>query len=139
MTAAVATVITAELLEEFAAQIDNEKEYTLKELKQILTDIYNVKSGKKKAVAKPKSPKQPKPVSDDSDDDKPKKRGRPAKEKDDKPKKPPSAYNIFVKQTMATLKVEQPEIPAKELMSMAAGKWKELSDDEKAAFKASIA
>jgi hypothetical protein len=137
---------TSEIINEFVQQIDTDKEYTLKELKTILTDVYNSKSGKKpKAKAAPKSPVpvQPAEPSDD-DEDKPKKRGRPVKPKLDKNgnpkvKKAPSAYNIYVKQTIEAMKKDSPETPARELMGMAANKWKALTDDEKAAFKASLA
>ena len=134
-----AAAIMTEIINEFVDLIDTDKEYDLKELKQILSDVYNTKTGKKKAVkkvvaVKPESPK----VESEDDDDKPKKRGRPAKAKTDKPKKAPNAYNLFVKQNMENLKKENPDTPAKSLMSLAAAKWKELSDEEKAEFKASV-
>jgi hypothetical protein len=141
------TNTTTEIVNDFCQAIDTDKEYSLKELKTILTDVYNSKNGKKSKAKSPKIPKapSPKPVSESSDDDedKPKKRGRPVKAKLDKDgnpkvKKAPSAYNIYVKQTIETMKKDSPETPAKDLMAMAAGKWKALSDDEKAAFKAGL-
>lgn len=46
-------------------------------------------------------------------------------------KRPMSAYNNFVKQTIVSLKKENPDIVARELMTGAANKWKELSQEEK--------
>lgn len=129
-------LVTAEIINEFVEQIDVEKEYALNELKQILSDVYKTKTGKKKplkAVAKEDS--------DSDNEDKPKKRGRPAKvrlDKDgnEKPKRAPSAYNLFVKKRIEQLKTEQPETSAKELMKIAAGEWKLLDKSEQEKYKA---
>lgn len=138
-----AQIVTSEIINEFVELIDTEKEYNLKDLKQILTEVYNTKAGAKNT----KKAVKPVPVAvvaeDDvysSDDDKPKKRGRPAKVKLDKDgnikvKKPPTAYNIYVKQTIEAMKKENPATTAKELMALAAGKWKTLSQDEKDSYK----
>lgn len=138
------TAVTSDIMKEFVDQVDIEKEYNLKELKQILSDIYKTKSSK---AVKPKQPKE-KPVPDtDSDDDKPKKRGRPAKVKLDKDgnpkvKKAPSAYNNFVKERIQALKQEQdamggdtPKLSAKDLMKVAAGEWKGLTKQEQEKYK----
>jgi CRISPR/Cas system endoribonuclease Cas6 (RAMP superfamily) len=136
---------TTEIINEFVQHIDTEQEYTLNELKKILTETYKTKTIKPVKVVK--VVKLVKPVviieDTDSDDDKPKKRGRPTKPKLDKNgnvkvKKAPTAYNIFVKQTIEALKKEQPETSAKELMGIAAAKWKALTDEEKANFKAQL-
>lgn len=44
-----------------------------------------------------------------------------------KPKvpRPPTAYNLFIKKTMETLKAEQPEAKNTELMTLSAQKWNE--------------
>ena len=137
---------TAAIIDEFSQLIDVEKEYDLKELKQILADVYNTKNGKKKAASKAKNATKS-PSSDDtassSDEEKPKKRGRPAKvrlDKDGNPKakKAPSAYNNYVKQTITTLKKQSPEVPARELMQMAAASWKSLTQEEKDNYKTAI-
>jgi hypothetical protein len=126
---------TSEILQEFVDKIDTEKEFELKELKQILTEIYKAKNGKaKKATTVCQS-------SDDSDDDKPKKRGRPKKvnlDKDGniKEKKPPTAYNNYVKQHLRMVKEQQPEgTPAKEVMKLVAADWKLLTKQEQEAYK----
>jgi hypothetical protein len=139
---AATTTKTTEIINEFVQEIDTEQEYTLNELKKILTDTYKAKTAKPIKVVK----QEPKIViieDTDSDDDKPRKRGRPTKPKLDKNgnikvKKAPTAYNIFVKQTIEALKKEQPETSAKELMGIAAAKWKALTDEEKANFKAQL-
>jgi hypothetical protein len=132
---------TTEIINEFVELIDTNKDYTLKELKQILTEVYNTKAGKKKA-GKPTTT-QVILDADSSDDEKPKKRGRPAKVKldkngDIKVKKTPSAYNIYVKQTIEAMKKENPDTPAKELMGLAANKWKLLTQEEKDSYKIQV-
>ena len=132
---------TTEIINEFVELIDINKDYNLKDLKQILTEVYNTKVGKnKKKVEKAEKPVVLVADDETSDDDKPKKRGRPAKVKLDKDgnikvKKAPSAYNIYVKQAITALKKDHPEAVAKELMGLAASKWKELSQEEKDAYK----
>jgi hypothetical protein len=124
---------TTEIINEFVQLIDNDKEYELKELKQMLAEVYKTKTVKKKAT------KTAQPVAEsDSDEDKPKKRGRPAKV-NNKPKRPASAYNNFIKERIMHLKIEQtgkPEpMPAKELMKVAAGEWKTLTKQEQESYK----
>ena len=139
--------LTAIVIDEFVEQIDLEKEYDIKELKQILGDIYKTKTAKPVVKKETKAKKtDTKPVAaaaavasddTDSDDDKPKKRGRPAKgpkldkNGNEKAKREPSAYNKFVKQRISELKTEKPDTAAKDLMMLAAAEWKNLSDDDK--------
>lgn len=126
------------IVQKFNEEVDTNKEYTLKELKEILSAIYK----------KPKSPKTTKTVktnvilqkNDDSDDDAPKKRGRPRiikldKDGNPKEKRPPSAYNKFVAEFIKEKKDEYEGKTAKELMSIAAAQWKVLSQDDKDAYK----
>ena len=134
---------TTEIINEFVEIIDTNNDYTLKDLKQILTEVYNTKAGKNKKKVD-KADKAPKITdTDSSDDEKPKKRGRPAKVKldkngDIKVKKTPSAYNIYVKQTIEAMKKENPDTPAKELMGLAANKWKLLTQEEKDSYKIQV-
>ena len=123
---------TSIIIEKFNEQIDVEKDYTLKELKDILTMLYK----KPKKIAKTVIMKN----SEESDEDKPKKRGRPAivkldKDGNPKEKRAPSAYNKYVAKFIKERKEEYPEKGAKEMMSIAAGVWKTLSDEEKAEYK----
>jgi hypothetical protein len=142
MTAIIST--TANIINEFVEQIDIEKEYELKELKQMLSDIYKAKTSPKKEAKQPKKPKKDQQSSDEadeSDNDKPKKRGRPAKgpkldkNGNEKAKREPSAYNKYVKERISALKTEKPETPAKELMLIAASEWKQLTKEEQEQYK----
>ena len=131
-----ASSMTADIVNEFVQLIDNDKEYDLKELKALLSDVYKTKTVKPKVakVAKViKAPKSPNASSDD-EEDKPKKRGRPAKVST-KPKREPSAYNKFVKERIEQLKVDKTDMPAKDLMKMAAAEWKTLSKQDQEAYK----
>jgi|688.fasta_scaffold00159_24 hypothetical protein len=136
MTAAMQISQTTEIINEFVQLIENDKEYELKELKQMLADIYKTKTVKKK-VQKTVSI-QPTADSEESDEEKPKKRGRPAKV-NNKPKRPASAYNNFVKERIMQLKIEQTgktePLPAKELMKVAAGEWKTLTKEQQESYK----
>ena len=119
---------TAQIIAEFTELVNVEQEYTLSELKSILSDIYKVKNGKK-VVAK-KTAKKDQVVPSD-DEEKPKKKGRPAKTPkldangDVKKKREPSAYNIFIKEKYAEYKKSDPELSTKEIMLKAAADWSE--------------
>ena len=132
---------TAQIIAEFTDLVNVEQEYTLSELKSILSDIYKVKNGKK-VVAK-KTAKKDQVVPSD-DEEKPKKKGRPAKTPrkllswdangDVKKKREPSAYNIFIKEKYAEYKKTDPELSTKEIMLKAAADWSEkklAKNDEK--------
>ena len=117
--------ITDMIVKEFVEQIDNEKEYSLAEMKKILGEIYKTKS--KNAS------------SSDSEIDIEKKTKHTKKEKNDvenkEKKREPTAYNNFVKERIKNLKTENPDTKAKDLLIMAAGEWKNLSDEEKQRYK----
>jgi hypothetical protein len=127
---------TAEIIAEFTLLIDNDKEYQLKELKQMLAEVYKTKTSKKKEAKQPKKTvASDNEGSSDSDEDKPKKRGRPAKVTN-KPKREPSAYNKYVKERMQQLKNEQPDVVAKDRMKLAAADWKNLTKQQQEAYNA---
>jgi hypothetical protein len=145
-------VKTSEIVEEFVQLVDTERVFDLKELKQILTEVYNTKVGKKTKKPTKKEPatakvgkeaKAAKAAEDDteSDDEKPKRRGRPPskpkldKDGNPKPKKQPTSYNNYVKETILALKQSKPEVPARELMGMAAASWKTLTQEQKDSYK----
>ena len=117
---------TIEIIEEFNTLIIKDQDYTLAEMKTILSDVYKTKNGKK--VVK-KAPKKAENDEVPSDDDKPKKKGRPAKtpklnaKGEEKKKREPSAYNIFIKEKYAEYKASNPEMTAKEVMLAAAAAW----------------
>ena len=51
------------------------------------------------------------------------KEGKAKKQK--REKKEPSKYNIFIKEEIAKIRKENPDVENKQLMSLAAAKWKE--------------
>ena len=106
------------VVSEFITLIDNEKEYSLVEIKKILGDVY------KNAYKKEKKSKAKK-----SSDD----------EENPKVKKPPSAYNIFVKEKTSTVKEEYPDLTNKERMSKIGKIWTALSDEDKEPYKSKAA
>ena len=118
---------TAEIIEEFNKIVNKEQEYTLAELKAILTDIYKVKNGKKVTVKKVKEVKSDEDAP--SDEEKPKKRGRPAKEPklnakgEEKKKREPSEYNKFIQNKYTEFKLSHPTLSAKEKMLLASSQW----------------
>ena len=125
---------TAEIIAEFTTIVNVEQEYTLSELKNILADVYKVKTGKK-VVAKKAVKKAEKEPSDD--EDAPKKRGRPAKAPkldangEVKKKREPSLYNIFIKERRAHYKLTEPDLSSKECMLRAAAEWTAKKEAEK--------
>lgn len=122
---------TTEIIDKFVEDIDTDNEYTLNELVAKLSIAYGVDVN---------TAKKTKAKKDTEKDDKPRSRS-PKKDKkidepvDEKKKRAPSAYNLYVKDRVATLKMEMPDTPPKELLSVAAAEWKNLTDEEKAKFK----
>ena len=93
------------------------------------------------AMSKPAPGPAPEEESSE-DEDAPKKRGRPKKpvklDKDgnEKAKRKPSSYNNFVKERIEALKKEQTgTVIARVLMVIAASEWKNMTQDEKDAYK----
>jgi hypothetical protein len=130
---------TKEIVEEFSTLVDMEKEYTLKEMKELLGEVYKAKNGKPaKRVMKKKEDSE-------DDSDKEKKRGRPTKAKlnkdgTERKKRAPTAYNKYISMKSKELKAmeENAGKKAKEIMKMAANSWSEMSDEEKEAYKNSL-
>lgn len=84
--------MTSKVMQTFVSSVDNNRnDYTLDELKKLLSEAY--KSSKKK--------------------------------NSNGEKKPPSKYNIFIKEEIAKIREENPEVDNKQLMSIAAARWKE--------------
>lgn len=135
MSAAIATTKTAEIKNEFMNLVADDTEYTLQEMKAILGDVFKTKNNKKVTKKATKSTSS----SDNSDEEttSPKKKGTKSKKnKDDKVKKAPNAYNRYVKEKMPEFKKEHPETPATGLMSLIGASWKNLTKEEKDAYKA---
>ena len=120
-------VMTVAIKDEFVSLVDVSKEYTLKEFKDLISEVYKTKIGTKpKAVKKSKKNAD----TDSSDEEKSKKRVAKA----DKPKKKATPYNVYVGERIKALKIDKPDATAMERMKMAAAGWKNLSDDEKKAY-----
>jgi len=85
---------TSKMIETFTQSVDTSKnDYTLDELKKLLSEAYkSSKSSKKKSSSE---------------------------------KKEPSKYNIFIKEEIAKIRQENPNVENKQLMSLAAARWKE--------------
>lgn len=87
----------SKILTEFTASVDVSRDnYTLNELKAILTQAYKSNTKRKSSGVK----------------------------------KEPSKYNIFVKQEIAKIRQENPNVDNKQLMSLAAARWKEFKTSE---------
>ena len=114
-----ANAITVAIKDEFVNLVDVSKEYTLKELKDLITEVYKTKTAKK---SKSKKSKKNTDV-ESSEDEKPK-----------KPKKKATPYNVYVGERIKALKTEEPNATAIERMKMAAMGWKNLTDEEKKAY-----
>lgn len=96
-------------------------------------------------LAKPAKPVVPEPAPEEEsseDEDAPKKRGRPKKEPKldkngvEKAKRKPSSYNNFIQERIEALKKEQSgKVVARVLMVIAASEWKNMTQDQKSAYK----
>lgn len=93
-------VDTPKVIEYFVQSINIEENYTLDEYKKLITAAFKEAAKKTKKTSK-------------SNDD------------DVVVKREPTKYNIFVKEEIVKLKVENPEKQYKDLMKMAADKWNE--------------
>ena len=90
---------TQEIVTKFAALIDTELEYSRNDMAKILTTVY-------REVTNNKTKKVKKNV-----------------EGEEKKKRAPTAYNIFVKEKMAVVKEEFPELNRQDLMKKIAVLW----------------
>lgn len=123
---------TTEIINEFVSLVDTDKAYNLKELKDILSEVYKTKSTKKSTKKATKT----EAIDSGTDDEPPKQpKKKAAKKDDDKPKKPPSAYNNFIKSRIEQLKVERTDIAPRDLMKVAASDWKQLDKQQQESYK----
>jgi len=98
----------------FCSFIDGETNYSLEQYKKFVVNAYKESSKKKKGSTKEGCVVE---------------------------KRPPTKYNIFVKEEMAKLRLEDPKIEFKELMKLAANTWnknKELLANEEVSTKKRI-
>ena len=100
---------TQQILTTFNSKVDYEKEYTRGELAKMLTEVFKeIREGEKgeKKVKKAKKAK---------------------KEEDgvEKKKRAPTAYNLYVKETMSVVKNDNPDMSRQDLMREVGRLWKE--------------
>ena len=104
---------TQKVLTTFTSKIDLEKEYTRSELGKMLTEVFKeIREGSKCE----------------------KKTRKKAKKEDggeEKKKREPTAYNLFVKETMSVAREENPEMSRQDLMREVGRMWKEKKGDVK--------
>ena len=99
---------TQQILTTFTSKVDLEKEYTRSELAKMLTEVFKeIREGEKgeKKVRKTKKVKK--------------------EEGEEKKKREPTAYNLFVKDTMPVVREENPEMSRHDLMREVGRMWKE--------------
>ncbi len=126
---------TTEIINEFVSLVDTDKVYSLKELKDVLSEIYKAKSNSVKKLSTKKT-KVAKDTSDVSSDEETEKGKKKATKKDaNKPKKAPSAYNNYVKIRIEQLKVERTDVAPRDLMKLAAADWKQLDKQTQETYK----
>jgi hypothetical protein len=119
------------IVSEFVSNVDTDKEYGLAEIKAILSTAYKtvkaanapVKADKKVKTAKKASSEDE--VSSDNEEKPKKKRVKRERDADGNilKKRAPSAYNLFVKDKIAEIKTENPDISSKEAFKMAIEAW----------------
>ena len=119
------------IVSEFVSNVDTDKEYGLAEIKAILSTAYKtvkaantpVKADKKVKTAKKASSEDE--VSSDNEEKPKKKRVKRERDADGNilKKRAPSAYNLFVKDKIAEIKTENPDLNSKEAFKMAIEAW----------------
>ena len=104
---------TQKILTTFTSKVDLEKEYTRSELGKMLTEVFKEiresSKGEKKTRKKVKK--------EDGGEE--------------KKKREPTAYNLYVRETMPVVKEENPEMSRQDLMREVGKMWKEKKEGEK--------
>jgi hypothetical protein len=104
---------TQQIMTTFTSKVDMEKEYTRSEMAKMLTEVFK----EMKEVEKGEKPK--------------KKKVKKTEDGEEKKKRAPTAYNLFVKDTMGVVKEENPEMSRQDLMREVGRMWKEKKGDVK--------
>ena len=104
---------TQQIMTTFTSKVDMEKEYTRSEMAKMLTEVFK----EMKEVEKGEKPK--------------KKKVKKTEDGEEKKKRAPTAYNLFVKDTMGVVKEENPEMSRQDLMREVGRLWKEKKGDVK--------
>jgi len=103
---------TQQILTTFTSKVDMEKEYTRSELGKMLTEVFKeIREGEKGEKKVRKKVKK--------------------EEGEEKRKREPTAYNLYVKETMSVIKEENPEMSRQDLMREVGRMWKEKKGEEK--------
>ena len=103
---------TQQILTTFTSKVDLEKEYTRSELGKMLTEVFKeIREGEKGEKKVRKKVKR--------------------EEGEEKKKREPTAYNLFVKETMSVVREENPEMSRQDLMREVGKMWKEKKEGEK--------
>lgn len=103
---------TQQILTTFTTKVDMEKEYTRSELGKMLTEVFKeIREGEKGEKKVRKKVKK--------------------EEGEEKRKREPTAYNLYVKETMSVIKEENPEMSRQDLMREVGRMWKEKKGEEK--------
>lgn len=114
-----ASTKTAQIMNEFVANIDDSKTYSNAEINKVLSDAYyKFKKNKDQVVGDTLGDTLG--GASDKDED----------HEEETAKKTPSQYNRFMQIKMAEIKAQKPEISAKERMKLAAVEWKKHKSQE---------
>ena len=99
---------TQQILTTFTSKVDLEKEYTSSELRKMLTEVFKeIREGEKGE-----------------------KKAKKREEGEEKKKREPTAYNLFVKETMSVVREENPKMSRQDLMREVGRMWKEKKGEE---------
>ena len=100
---------TQQILTTFTTKVDLEKEYTSSELRKMLTEVFKeIREGEKGE-----------------------KKAKKREEGEEKKKREPTAYNLFVKETMSVVREENPKMSRQDLMREVGRMWKEKKEEKK--------
>ena len=103
---------TQQILTTFTTKVDIEKEYTRSELGKMLTEVFKeIRDGEK-------------------GEKKTRKKAKKEEGGEEKKKRAPSAYNLYVRDTMGVVKEENPEMSRQDLMREVGRMWKEKKEEE---------
>ena len=100
---------TQQILTTFNSKVDYEKEYTRGELAKMLTEVFKEIREGEKGEKKAKKAKKAKNEEDGVE----------------KKKRAPTAYNLYVKETMSVVKNDNPDMSRQDLMREVGRLWKE--------------
>ena len=98
---------TEQILSTFTSKVDMEKEYTRNELGKMLTEVFKeIREGEK-------------------GEKKTRKKAKKENDGEEKKKREPTAYNLYVRETMPVVKDENPEMSRQDLMREVGRMWRE--------------